>query len=53
MKKNALLFSIVLDHHALLSGCWNYRIDKLAIVSGLAIDKNAQGDQFLQTEIID
>lgn len=39
----------------LLSGCWNYReIDKLAIVSGLAIDKNAQGDQFLLTaEIID
>ncbi|NLL71368.1 MAG: Ger(x)C family spore germination protein [Epulopiscium sp.] len=55
MKKNALLFSIMLITMLLLSGCWNYReIDKLAIVSGLAIDKNAQGDQFLLTaEIID
>jgi len=55
VKKNALLFSIMLITMLLLSGCWNYReIDKLAIVSGLAIDKNAQGDQFLLTaEIID
>lgn len=39
----------------LLTGCWNYReIDKYAIVSGLAIDKNEKGDGFLLTaEVID
>lgn len=39
----------------LLSGCWNYKeIDKLAIVSGMAVDKNEKGDKFLLTsEIVD
>lgn len=39
----------------LLTGCWNYReLDKLAIVSGLAVDKSGKGDKFLLTaEVID
>jgi spore germination protein KC len=38
----------------LLSGCWNYvEIDKLAIVAGIAIDKNMVTDKYIvTTEII-
>ena len=39
----------------LLSSCWSYEeIDKMAIISGLAIDKNTENNLFLLTaEIID
>jgi len=39
----------------LVSGCWNYtEVDRIAIVSGLAVDKNPKGDKFLLTaEIVD
>ncbi len=49
-----LIFMIILILF-LLTGCWNYReLDKLAIVSGLAVDKNEKGDGFLLTaEVID
>lgn len=38
-----------------LTGCWNYReLDRLAIVSGVAVDKSEKGDKFLlTTEVID
>lgn len=36
------------------SGCWNYvEIDKLAIVAGMAVDKNPSGQYLLTIEIID
>ena len=56
MKKNLVfLFIIAITNMFFLSGCWNYtEIDRLAIVSGLAIDKNEKGDKFFLTaEIID
>lgn len=56
MKKRFIFFIfIIIINITLLSGCWNYReIEKLAIASGLAIDKNKKGDRFLLTaEIID
>lgn len=37
-----------------LPGCWNYReIDKLSIVSGIAVDKGEDGGYILSIEIID
>lgn len=50
-----LLFILILSFMILLSGCWNYReIDRLAIVSGLAIDKNHINNKFMLTaEIVD
>lgn len=49
-----LIFMIIMILF-LLTGCWNYReLDKLAIVSGLAVDKSEKGDKFLLTaEVID
>lgn len=56
MKKN-LVFLIVISVAIifLLSGCWNYwEIDRLAIVSGLAVDKSEKDDKFFLTaEIVD
>lgn len=57
MKKIRAIFLIlfVLGNIVPLSGCWNYReINKLSIVSGVAIDKSSDGEQYLMTaEIID
>ena len=37
----------------LLSGCWNYKeVEKLAIVSGVAIDKSKDGTVIVTTEIV-
>ncbi|HAE91845.1 MAG TPA: Ger(x)C family spore germination protein [Tissierella sp.] len=41
MNKPFIFISILILMAILLTGCWNYReIDKLALVSGLAVDKN-------------
>lgn len=50
-----LLFIVIFMVIILLSGCWSYReIDRLAIVSGLAIDKNHQSNKLrLTAEVID
>lgn len=57
MKKRKTIFLIllILGNSIPLSGCWNYReINKLAVVSGAAIDKSSDGKQYLMTaEIID
>ncbi|MBT2736390.1 Ger(x)C family spore germination protein [Bacillus sp. ISL-7] len=37
----------------LITGCWNYReIDKLAIVAGVAIDKDKNGQYLITAEIV-
>jgi spore germination protein KC len=50
-----LLVVVLAANIMLLSGCWNYReIDKLAIVAGVAIDRDPETNRFLMTtEIID
>jgi spore germination protein KC len=50
-----LLVVVLAANTMLLSGCWNYReIDKLAIVAGVAIDREQETNRFLMTtEIID
>ncbi|QUH19235.1 Ger(x)C family spore germination protein [Alkaliphilus sp. B6464] len=56
MNKRFLLFCMVMiSVMILVSGCWNYaELDRIAIVSGLAVDKNPKGDKFLLTaEIVD
>ncbi|NLP46511.1 MAG: Ger(x)C family spore germination protein, partial [Epulopiscium sp.] len=41
MNKRFLLFIFLIISMFLLSSCWSYEeIDKMAIISGLAIDKN-------------
>lgn len=51
--KIALLALLIYLCTFILSGCWNYReIDKLAIVSGLAIDKGKDGQVILTVEIV-
>lgn len=41
MNKSFIFISILVLMAILLTGCWNYReIDKLALVSGIAVDKN-------------
>lgn len=45
-----LMLCIVLSIGICLCGCWNYTdIEKFAIVSGFAIDKNEQGDKYVVT----
>lgn len=53
--KVMLLILLILSNSILLCGCWNYvDIEKLSIVTGIAVDKNQQGDQYLLTlELID
>jgi spore germination protein KC len=53
MKKFLLLTIVLLLNITILAGCWNYReVEKLAIVSGVAVDKG-ENDQFRVTvEII-
>ena len=56
MKKNKLviLVFIIAMCPIILSGCWNYReIDSMAIVAGMAIDKDEKTNQYMvTTEII-
>lgn len=56
MNRRFVLFcTVMIIVMILVSGCWNYReIERLAIVSGVAIDKTPKGDKFLLTaEIVD
>lgn len=55
MKKRLLLFIGIIIPMTILSGCWNYtEIDKIAIVSGVAIDKGREGNKFMITaEIVE
>ena len=56
MNKRFVLFcTVMISVVILLSGCWNYReVDRIAIVSGLAVDQSPKGDKFLLTaEIVD
>lgn len=49
----ALLLSLLLVSLS-LSGCWNYtEVDDMAIVAGVAIDKNEDGKLLLTAEIVD
>ncbi|MBU5440139.1 Ger(x)C family spore germination protein [Tissierella sp. MSJ-40] len=54
-KSFILLFVIIITSTFLLTGCWNYNeVEKLAIVSGVAIDKNEKDNKFeLTAEVID
>jgi spore germination protein KC len=53
MKKFLLLTIVSLLTIAILAGCWNYReIEKLAIVSGVAIDKGENNQFRVTVEII-
>lgn len=53
--KALFLLMLILINTLSLCGCWNYiDVEKLLIVSGVAIDKNIHGDKYLLTiEIID
>ena len=55
MNKKYILILLIISSILLLSGCWNYReIERLAIVSGLAVDKDENsGEYLLTTEIVD
>jgi len=49
-KKLAIIFFIIAICPILLCGCWNYsEIDTLAIVSGVAIDKNVVTNKYIIT----
>ncbi|WP_238650882.1 Ger(x)C family spore germination protein [Paenibacillus piscarius] len=49
----AVLLSLLLVSLS-LSGCWNYtEVDDMAIVAGVAIDKNEDGKLLLTAEIVD
>jgi spore germination protein KC len=49
-KKLAIIFLIITIFPILLCGCWNYsEIDTLAIVTGLAIDKNIITNKYIIT----
>jgi spore germination protein KC len=54
-KSLILLLTIIITSTFLLTGCWNYNeVDKLAIVSGVAVDKSEKNNKFLLTaEVID
>ncbi len=54
-KRYSLLILIIITSLVVLTGCWNYHdIEKYSIVSGFAIDKNIQENNYLVTvEIID
>jgi spore germination protein KC len=51
----ALLFLIIVLTTIFLTGCWNYtEIDKMALVSGMAIDKSDSGEGYeINVEMID
>lgn len=51
----ALLFVIIVLTTIFLTGCWNYtEIDKIALVSGMAIDKSDSGKGYeINVEMID
>lgn len=51
----ALLFLIIVLTTIFLTGCWNYtEIDKMALVSGMAIDKSNSGEGYeINVEMID
>lgn len=56
MKKNrTILFVLIIYLSNFLMGCWNYReLNNLAIVAGIAIDKNEQEGKYEVTaEIVD
>lgn len=54
MRKIAFtLIPIILSNMFFLTGCWNYReVDNLAIVAGIAIDKNKATNKYLLTSEI-
>lgn len=54
-KRYSLLILIIFTSSIVLTGCWNYYdIEKYSIVSGFAIDRNINGNNYLVTvEIID
>ncbi len=48
-----LLLIIIAAIQSMLTGCWNYKeIDKLAIVAGVAIDKDTDGQYLVTAEIV-
>jgi spore germination protein KC len=50
--KVVVLIALIYSFTCQLSGCWNYReIDKLAIVSGVAIDQKENGNILVTVEI--
>lgn len=55
MSKKYILILLIISNILLLSGCWNYReVERLAIVSGLAVDKDENSGEFLLiTELVD
>lgn len=55
MNKKIKLLAVSVSICILLTGCWDYRgLDTLDIVTGVAIDKDAQsGDYLLTLEIVD
>lgn len=55
MRKRIALCAVCLSLLFLLCGCWNYRgLNELAIVSGIAIDRNPEnGNYKLSFEIVD
>lgn len=51
--KAVLLAAIIMCLSAMLTGCWNYReIEQLAIIAGVAIDKNEEGQIKLTLEVV-
>jgi spore germination protein KC len=54
MKKRVSLIIFVIFITVLFSGCWDYReIDKLSIVTGVAIDRTENGKYRMTFEIVD
>ncbi|MDD2377596.1 MAG: Ger(x)C family spore germination protein [Bacilli bacterium] len=48
MKNKILKFIIILLLTSLLTGCWNYvGVDEITIVTGIAIDKNKETDEYI------
>lgn len=54
-KARAALFILILSEFLMLSGCWDYNeINELAIVNGLAVDKDKDGSGYsITVEIVD
>ena len=53
--RSLLSLLLILLNLTLLCGCWNYQdVEKMLLVSGVAIDKNEQGDLYIITvEVVD
>lgn len=52
--KRVLISIFVFIYLLCIAGCWNYReLDDLAIVAGAAIDKGADGQYTVTTEVVD